>query len=63
MTSASGVSVPVVGSGFAGSGVKRSGDPLTDLGARIWSVGGGSVFGYLGGGARRVAAAPQGART
>ena len=61
MTSAAGVPVPVAGAGAASGGVKRSGGPLTDPRARMRSVGGGSMLGYLGGGARRVAAAPQGA--
>ena len=63
MTSAADVPVPVVGAGATDGGVKRSGGPLTDPGARTRSFGGGSVLGYLGDGARQVAAAPQGART
>ena len=60
--SAEGVPVPVVGSGAAMWGVKRDGGHLAGSRFRGRPFGGGSVLGYLGGSARRVAAAPQGAR-
>ena len=62
VTSAAGVPAPVAGPGAAGGGVKRGGEHLAGSGFRGRLFGGGSVLGYLGGGARRVAAAPQGAR-
>ena len=62
VTSASGVPVPPVGSGAVSGGTKRGGGPLTGAGFRGRPFGGGSVLGYLVGGARWVAAAPLGAR-
>ena len=62
VTDAAGVPVPAVGSGAGIVGVKRGGGPLAGAGFRGRSYGGGSVLGYLGGGARRVAAAPRSAR-
>ena len=62
MVNAEGVPAPVAGAGAAGGGVKRGGEPLAGSGFRGRSFAGGSVLGYLGGGVRRVAAAPQGAR-
>ena len=63
MTNAEVVPVPVAGPGAAGGGAKRGGGHLVAPGAGRRQVGGGSVLNYLIGGAVRVAAAPQGART
>ena len=57
VTSAAGVPAPVAGPGNVGRGVKRGGGPLAGAGFRGRQFGGGSVLGYLGGGAGRVAAA------
>ena len=62
MTNAAGVPVPAGGFGAGVGGVKRGGGPLAGDGFRGRSFGGGSVLRYLGGGARRVGAAPQSAR-
>ena len=62
VTSTAGVPAPVAGTGTADGGVKRGGGPLDGAGLRSRPFGGGSVLNYLGGGARRVAAAPKGAR-
>ena len=63
VTSAAGVPAPAVHLGTVGGGVKRGGGHLEGSGSWGRAFGGGSVLGYLRGGARRVAAAPQGART
>ena len=62
VVNADGVPAPVTGAGVAGGGVKRGGGQLAGSGFRGRPFGGGSVANYLGGGFRRVAAAPQGAR-
>ena len=62
VVNASGVTAPTAGSKATGRGDKRGGGPLTDPRPRGRPFGGGSVLGYLSGGARRVAAAHQGAR-
>ena len=62
MTNAAGVPAPVAGPGGAEGGVTRGRGHLAGSGFRGRPFGGGSMLGYLGGGARRVAAAPQGAR-
>ena len=62
VSDAMGVLAPVVGSGAGAGGVKRNGGPLAGSGFRGRAFGRGSVLGYLGGGAGRVAATPQGVR-
>ena len=62
VTSAAGVPIPAVGAGTGSGGVKRGGGPLAGSRFQGRPFGGGSVLGYLGGGAGRLAAAPQGAR-
>ena len=58
VTNAAGVPAPVAGPGAAVGGAKRGGGSLAGSGFRGRPFGGGSVLGYLGGGAGRVAAAP-----
>ena len=60
VTNAVGVPVPVAGAGAATEGAKRGGGHLAGSGFRSKPFVGGSVLGYLGGGAGWVAAAPQG---
>ena len=62
VTSTAGVPAPAATSGVASGGIKRGGGHLTGSGFRSRPFGGGSVLGYLGGGASRVAAGPLGAR-
>ena len=50
------------GSRTVGGGVKWGGGHFSGLGFRGRPFGSGSVLWYLGGGAGRVAATPQGAR-
>ena len=57
-----GIPFSAAGSGNACWGVKRGGGHLAGSGFRGRSLGGGSVLGYLGGGAGRVAVTPQSAR-
>ena len=61
MMSAAGVPAPAADSGTVGGGLKRGGGHLIDLRFRGRPFVGGSVLEYLGGGAGRIAAAPQGA--
>ena len=58
VTSAAGVLAPVPGPEATGRGIKRGGGHLSDACFRGRQFRGGCVLGYLGGGARRVAAAP-----
>ena len=53
-----GVPAPAAGSGAASGGIKRGGGHLAGSGFRSRTFSGGSVLGYLGGGAGRVAVAP-----
>ena len=61
VTNAVGVPAPVAGPGAAGGGVKQGVELLVESGFCSRPFGGGSVLGYLGGGAGQVAAASQGA--
>ena len=62
VTNLAGVPAPAAGSDTGVGGVKRGGEPLAGTGFHCRTFGGGSILGYLEGGACRVAAAPQGAR-
>ena len=62
VTNVTGVPAPVTGPWPGSGGVKRGGGQLAGSGFCGRQFGSGSVLGYLGGGASRVTAAPQGAR-